>query len=291
MNERIEVSGTDNIFIKTTTTFSYHTKPPEETGGESGLPFIINGMKNFPIYVGWSLVPILICFVPIGFILMFRSLDYKKLTIIFSLTLLSLPLFYIYAIDTQDIRYVFMLFPLFCLISIYFIEKIDNKINKKNIFVLIFIIGILITSFVFLEYKKVDVAHEKEAEKIALYVLENIGGFNDYHPETRYISPSNIIHYGDFPTLSDNYRHNLPKFIVYDESSTIEEYIQVHKEDGLSHLILDGAENRKKFFNQVFNNESDYPYLEKVFDSDEKEFKYHVKIFKINYEKFENEHG
>jgi len=105
------------------------------------------------------------------------------------------------------------------------------------------------------------------------------------------ISPSNIIHYGDFPTLSDNYRHNLPKFIVYDESSTIEEYIQVHKEDGLSHLILDGAENRKKFFNQVFNNESDYPYLEKVFDSDEKEFKYHVKIFKINYEKFENEHG
>jgi len=291
MNERIEVSGTDNIFIKTTTTFSYHTKPPEETGGESGLPFIINGMKNFPMYVGWSLVPILICFVPIGFILMFRSLDYKKLTIIFSLTLLSLPLFYIYAIDTQDIRYVFMLFPLFCLVSIYFIEKIDNKINKKNIFVLIFIIGILITSFVFLEYKKVDVAHEKEAEKIALYVLENIGGFNDYHPETRYISPSNIIHYGDFPTLSDNYRHNLPKFIVYDESSTIEEYIQVHKEEGLSHLILDGAENRKKFFNQVFNNESDYPYLEKVFDSDEKEFKYHVKIFKINYEKFENEHG
>ena len=140
MNERIEVSGTDNIFIKTTTTFSYHTKPPEETGGESGLPFIINGVKNFPMYVGWSLVPILICFVPIGFILMFRSLDYKKLTIIFSLILLSLPLFYIYAIDTQDIRYVFMLFPLFCLISIYFIEKIDNKINKKNIFVLIFII-------------------------------------------------------------------------------------------------------------------------------------------------------
>ena len=46
-----------------------------------------------------------------------------------------------------------------------------------------------------------------------------------------------------------------------------------------------------QFFNQVFNNESDYPYLEKVFDSDEKEFKYHVKIFKINYEKFENEHG
>ena len=291
MNQRIEVSGTDNIFIKTSTTFSYHTKSPEETGGESGLPFVINGMKNFPIYVGWSLVPILICFVPIGFILMFRSLDYKKLTIIFSLTLLSLPLFYIYAIDIQDTRYVFMLFPLFSLVSIYFIEKIDNKINKKNIFVLIFIAGILVTSFVFLEYKKVDVTHEKESQMIALYVLENLGGFNDYYPETQYIPASNIIRHGDFPTLSDNYKHNMPKSIVFDESSTIEEYIQVHKKEGLSHLVLDGGDNRKEFFNQVFNNESDYPYLEKIFDSDEKGFEYHVKIFKIDYKKFENEYG
>ena len=291
MNQRIEVSGTDNIFIKTSTTFSYHTKSPEETGGESGLPFVINGMKNFPIYVGWSLVPILICFVPIGFILMFRSLDYKKLTIIFSLILLSLPLFYIYAIDIQDTRYVFMLFPLFSLVSIYFIEKIDNKINKKNIFVLIFIAGILVTSFVFLEYKKVDVTHEKESQMIALYVLENLGGFNDYYPETQYIPPSNIIRHGDFPTLSDNYKHNMPKSIVFDESSTIEEYIQVHKKEGLSHLVLDGGDNRKEFFNQVFNNESGYPYLEKVFDSNEKEFEYHVKIFKIDYKKFENEYG
>ena len=291
MNQRIEVSGTDNIFIKTSTTFSYHTKSPEETGGESGLPFVINGMKNFPIYVGWSLVPILICFVPIGFILMFRSLDYKKLTIIFSLILLSLPLFYIYAIDIQDTRYVFMLFPLFSLVSIYFIEKIDNKINKKNIFVLIFIAGILVTSFVFLEYKKVDVTHEKESQMIALYVLENLGGFNDYYPETQYIPASNIIRHDDFPTLSDNYKHNMPKFIVFDESSTIEEYIQVHKKEGLSHLVLDDGDNRKEFFNQVFNNESDYPYLEKVFDSNEKEFEYHVKIFKIDYKKFENEYG
>ena len=287
MNQRIEVSGTDNIFIKTSTTFSYHTKSPEETGGESGLPFVINGIKNFPIYVGWSLVPILICFVPIGFILMFRSLDYKKLTIIFPLILLSLPLFYIYAIDIQDTRYVFMLFPLFSLVSIYFIEKIDNKINKKNIFVLIFIAGILVTSFVFLEYKKVDVTHEKESQMIALYVLENLGGFNDYYPETQYIPASNIIRHGDFPTLSDNYKHNMPKFIVFDESSTIEEYIQVHKKEGLSHLVLDDGDNRKEFFNQVFNNESDYPYLEKVFDSNEKEFEYHVKIFKIDYEKFD----
>ena len=66
--------------------------------------------------------------------------------------------------------------------------------------------------------------------------------------KTQYISPSNIIRYGDFPALSDNYRHNLPKSIVSDESSTIEEFIQVHKKEGLSHLILDDGENRKKFF-------------------------------------------
>ena len=300
MDQRIEVGGTDHIFVRASDIVSYHSKPPEDTGSQSGLPFIINGMKNFPIYLGWSLVPILICLVPIGFILMVRNLDYKKLTIIFPLILLSLPAFYMFANNYQDIRYVFILFPFFSLVSIYFIKKIDNKINKKNIFVLIFITGILVTSFVFLEYKKVDVTDEKEAEKIALYVLENVAGFNEYYPATKfagYISPLNIIQYGDFPTLSDNYRHKIPKFIIFDEfrhpnePSTIEEFIQVHKKGGLSHLVLDGAENRKIFFNQVFNNESDYPYLEKVFDSDEKGFEYHVKIFKIDYKKFENEYG
>ena len=43
-----------------------------------------------------------------------------------------------------------------------------------------------------------------------------------------------------------------------------------------------------KIFSDVYDNEDMYPYLEKVFDSNEQGFKkFHVKVFEINYEKFQ----
>ena len=41
-------------------------------------------------------------------------------------------------------------------------------------------------------------------------------------------------------------------------------------------------------FNYIFFNENEFPYLEKVYDSKEKGYDYHVKLFKINYKEFEN---
>jgi hypothetical protein len=38
----------------------------------------------------------------------------------------------------------------------------------------------------------------------------------------------------------------------------------------------------------VFYNEQKYPYLVKVFDSSLQDYKYKVKIFKIDYQKFES---
>ena len=34
----------------------------------------------------------------------------------------------------------------------------------------------------------------------------------------------------------------------------------------------------------IFVNDKEYPFLEKIFDSNELDMKYHVKIYKINYE-------
>jgi hypothetical protein len=59
------------------------------------------------------------------------------------------------------------------------------------------------------------------------------------------------------------------------------------KEKGLTHIVIDDVSNRPPFLIDVFNNEEKYPYLVKVFDSKDHRYKHHVKIFKIDYEKFE----
>ena len=54
----------------------------------------------------------------------------------------------------------------------------------------------------------------------------------------------------------------------------------------LSHLVVDGASNRPTFLNDIFYHEDSFPFLIKVYDSKDDGYNYHVKIFRIDYEKF-----
>ncbi len=74
------------------------------------------------------------------------------------------------------------------------------------------------------------------------------------------------------------------------DGSSIEDIIKLGKSKGLSYLVVDNLNdkpNRKSFFNDLFYHEEKYPYLVKNFDSKEHGYNYQVKIFKIDYEKFE----
>ena len=48
-------------------------------------------------------------------------------------------------------------------------------------------------------------------------------------------------------------------------------------------MLIDGI-----FLKDVFNNEKNFPYLIKEYDSKDRGLNYHVKIFKIDYEKLES---
>ena len=73
-----------------------------------------------------------------------------------------------------------------------------------------------------------------------------------------------------------------------DEYSSLDKFIVEKKDLGLTHLFTDGSISRNDILNDVYFNEEDYPYLEKIFDSQDKKFDYHVKIFEINYTLLEN---
>lgn len=60
------------------------------------------------------------------------------------------------------------------------------------------------------------------------------------------------------------------------------------KDKGLTHIMIDDDEDRQTFLKEVFVNEKNFGYLNKIYDSKWDEFAYHVKIFEINYEYFNN---
>ena len=70
-----------------------------------------------------------------------------------------------------------------------------------------------------------------------------------------------------------------------DKFDSVESFILEHDKQ-LTHLIVDTMDHRQNFLKDVFDNEKNYPYLIKEWDSKNDGFTYHVKIFKINYELF-----
>ena len=198
-----------------------------------------------------------------------------------------LPAFYVYSRGVEDVRYIFQIFPIISIFSIFTIQKIEKKFTNSKMLVIILLIGLVITTLGFLQYKAIDYEHEREALGIAYHIYDITGGFvNDYYPELQYL---NFVKYSqvDFPVLTTS--PPLPSLTVitkYDFNS-INEYIQYGKTVGLTYLVLDGKNARPSILNDIFYNEDKYPYLVKVFDSLEHDYKYHVKIFKIDYQIFQ----
>jgi hypothetical protein len=79
---------------------------------------------------------------------------------------------------------------------------------------------------------------------------------------------------------------HIPHKITRVDSSSFENLPSFIDSARISHILVDGHENRSHYLNDVFLNEKEYPYLTKIYDSQDDNLMYHVKIFEIDYEKF-----
>ena len=251
--------------------------------------FVTTGISSLLKYLGWVMIPIFIFFVPVGFFIFLRSHNDKIKFIIFSMIFLLIPAFYAYGRGIEETRYLYILFPIFCIFSSFTIMKLENKITKKGLFTTLIICGIFIGSIGAYDYQKIDYNHEKESFLIAKDVQKIAGGINHYVPNSKYIHIAEIEN--NWPVIP------LPKENNYDQTyqikkispanfSTLVEYIEGSKNKGLTHIVSDGKQNEVEFLNNVFYDEKKFPYLIKEYDSHDKGFQYHVKVFKIDFEKF-----
>lgn len=295
---KIDVMGNDGIFMRVSVTISNAPKPPEETGGFSGLPLVLRGLENFPKYLGWDMIPVFIFFVPIGFLLILKKIDAKKMIPIISCVVMSIPTFYVYSIPLPDTRYFFYIYPLFCVISLFTIDRFANRFKAQNMILVLIVAGILFSSLVFLSYK-VDNQYEKDALAVAIFIDKTARGVNDFSPESRYLQvvdlPDDTNSFKslffserkDRVPVFDTIHHKVSVFPTKDYD-TLEKFIDGSRDNGLTHLVIDLDKARQPFFDDVFNHEEDYTYLVKEFDFDNQDHRYKVKVFRINYDAFDD---
>ena len=280
MDYRIEVAGYDGIFQRGAIGTSQIISMVNEN--QNGNSEIVDGLSLFAKYLGWILIPNFLIFLPFGIILFFKHRKKENNFIIIFIVICSIPILYAYLRQAQDTRYLYALFPIFSLISLYSVRNYLIKFKRKDLILFLIIAGILISSVIFYEYKKIDYDKERELNEFAKSIPVVIGGLN-YHPTvTQYIGPSEINEEWPFVFYDETRKIKTIKINNY---NNLDNFISDNKNE-LTHLIIDNNSNLPDFLNKVYYNEGKFDYLNKIYDSNTMNYNFEIKIFEINFEKF-----
>lgn len=280
MSYRIEVTGYDGIFQRA----AYGSGQILSMSSHGEDNHIISGVELFIKYLGWIMIPNFLIFLPFGAIQFFRKRTKETNFIIIFLISSSLPILYAYVVEAQDTRYLYFLYPIFSLISLFAVKTYLAKFSKKDFIVGLIIVGILMGSIIFYEYKKTDYEKERELNEIAKIAVKIAHGLNFHPSETRYIRAAELPI--KWPFLFYDEMHQI-KSVPTDKYDDLESFIADSRNE-LTHLIVDDNPNLPEFLQDTYYNENKYEYLSKVFDSREMGFKHQVKIFKIDFQKFDS---
>ncbi|NWJ20975.1 glycosyltransferase family 39 protein [Marine Group I thaumarchaeote] len=282
--------------------------------------FLYLGSINLIKFLGWALIPSFIIFVPLGIIFIFKKIDYKKSTIIFTIVVMLLPAFYAYSRDIPEIKYIFVLYPIFCVLACFAFKIFLEKFQRKNLIFCMIIGGIILSSMIFVEWKAVENEHYQESYEILTEIGQKEMKINKeletYGGEFTYFSWVSLQNVDEFPILKkeippskitttsrpasslmvsdwDKYDAIIKEAEEYHnpEIDNLRDYFQVLEKQKITHLLLDEINNSslindelRLHLRDIFNHENKYPFLVKEYDSRENGFNYHVKLFKIDYD-------
>jgi hypothetical protein len=308
---RIDTLGYDGIFSHSVHAIEVYTDAVTHTKIIHGDVAVFTFIKSSAL----AIFPIFFVFLPLGLFGFFRNRNFDKHVILLFMIFMSLPIIYAASRDIGDPRYFLTLFPILSVISVYTVKEITRKFNKTKLISVLFIIAILIPSITYLDYNKIDYEHEREAYEIALEVNRITSIINVYEPESLYFhnqiaAASNSQ---TFPVLSsliepkmifvggtsgDTWPVKIPAKYKHDidacpsdicpKINSLTDFLIYERDNGLEHLAVDNSQERPQFIKNVFLHEEEYLFLNKIYDSKEHGYDYHLKIFKIDYEKFDS---
>ena len=256
-------------------------------------------------YVGWSQIPSFLIFVPLGVFFIFKKMDYKKSTIIFTIIVMLIPAFYGWSRGYEEMKYVYVLYPIFCVLACFTFKIFLEKVHRKNLVFILIICGIFVSSVFYVDWKALDNEHHREAYEILTEIGQEKMKINQEFGKSGgvflYTEWLRIQDAGKFPILVKDlppskltYTDHTKGWMVVYDLDNLRDYFQLVEKEKLTHLILDKY-NRGKLINDelrfhlrdVFNHENKYPFLVKEYDSKENGFNYHLKLFKIDYDLYD----
>ncbi len=282
---RIQCCETDGIIGRVVGEIKNNIGVPDESNDHVRItaygPNWINGIKLF----GWSVIPIFIILVPIGLIPILKQLKYPNYLLILTPAVLSIPIMYSVSI-APDTRYVYPLFPIFIIISLFGISWITEKFNNKKLILWLIIIGIIFSSMTFLEIKKIDYNGESDVYQVAKFVADNTSGVNAGAKIEKYLMVAEIANRWPVTSTPGKLKETfeINQFSLGDVK-TLEEFIIKYKEQKLTHIAVD--QYSESILSEVYYHEERFPYLEKIYESNEHGYKYDLKLYKINYKYFD----
>ena len=280
---RIQTNGNDGIVSRIVSGSEVITYENQQSNFSEVIIYFTKGFEDFIKFFGWSLVPFFILFIPFGTYIVLKKRNYENTTLFVLLLLSFLPILYAFFRSISETRYFLPLYPIFIIFSLLAIKEISGKIQNKKVFLTLLVIFLLTSSLIFLHFKMQDIQHEREALEIAKYVTKTTNVVNGYDPESKYLMVTKLLE-SKFPVLRTEVPPSATPLLI-EGFATFDEYMEFGHKFGLTHLVLDESKNKPTYLIEIFIEEEKYPYLTKIFDSSEYGYKYHVKIFKIDYEK------
>ncbi len=244
-------------------------------------------------FIAWTSIPIFIIFVPLGIFRILKGGIFERKTIIITYFAMLVPALYAYSIPASDLRYLFIVYPIYCILSALAIKFLVEKFHiNKNVMVAIILSGIIIASIIFLE-NKIE-SEEKDNERMHVSTKMNImlkdSTILAFSEDSKYLHEAGLLQLEKFPISKHEFNESVPTIIeipnaVYDH---IYEYIEFGKQLNVTHIVVNSDQENPDALLDVYVNESKFEYLEKIYDSEIEGLTYHVKVFKINYELFDS---
>ena len=276
--------------------------------------FVFMGIYNLFFTLSKMLLPYLIFFLPFGIVFSLRAFDQEKKFIQSNwiLILISLAVFVFYFAIYPEKRLIYHVYPfliIFAMISLQrFVEyglstySFNNK-QKKICLVGIMCFVLVLSGLYTLRYEVPDpILSDEEilfAESLEnkfdgkildagytlkglyyVHVTDPIGIFKNYK-----ISDDPGAYYM-FEFNKENV--NLMPTVLY--ATSLEDFIEVSYEYELNYISINKNGVSDVFYpylNEIYENEAKFPYLIKVFDTEQEEFeKLKAKVFEIDYKIF-----
>tara|TARA_B100000029_G_scaffold387718_1_gene383776 strand:- start:9809 stop:11380 length:1572 start_codon:yes stop_codon:yes gene_type:complete len=243
-----------------------------------------NSIFNIVKYYGWLTIPLFFIFLPLGLYQFFKNRNFEKWTVFLCAIFMLLPVFYAFVRDFEEMKYFYIQIPLLCIVTALAIEFIIKKIYKLKILIVVFCFGIILVGGIFyFEQISMDNHLEREYFEIAKKINSTMKVTNDVFPADKFIRSAKIAELTEFPVLRNSFDLFSLKVVSIHEKDTLNEFLEYAKENNLEYLVIDNDGDGVEFLYEIFHNETDFKFLEKIYDSKNDGYNYHVKFFRINY--------